>query len=77
MSSINRDILHFAKLSGLSDHRVGTLLAKNGFLVERARNGGRYYPETMERIYRNLRQQIERRGLEMSGFEFLDCESAK
>ena len=70
MSDINDDILHFAALSRLGDHRVGMLLASNGKLVERARNGGRHYQETVSMIRDNLQRQIELRDLDPTGFKF-------
>lgn len=40
----------FQAETGLSDHRVGMLLAKNGRLLPRLREGGRIWPETIAEI---------------------------
>ena len=51
-----RDIEAFQAKTGLSDHRVGILLANNGRLLERLRSGGRVWPETAQKI----REAVER-----------------
>lgn len=45
----------FQRETGLSDHRIGMLLANNGRLLTRLRNGGRVWPETLRRIDAALR----------------------
>ncbi len=45
------EVEQFARDTGLSDHRVGILLANNGRLIERLRNpSSRVWPETVARI---------------------------
>ena len=75
MSSINQDILKFHELSGLSEHRVGILLAGNGMLVPRAKNGGRHYRETELTIKSNLTREVSRRSLDASEFQNLLVEN--
>lgn len=71
MCDVNKDIVTFHRLSGLSEHRVGIVLAKNGMLVPRARKSGRHFPDTIEMIKRNLSAQIEIRELDRSEFTCL------
>lgn len=47
--------------TGLSVHRVGMLLARNGKLVERLRAGGRIWPETEAAIRERLRVETAQR----------------
>lgn len=50
MSKILTDIDAFIAETGLSEHRVGILLANNGRLIPRLRRGGRVWPETEQAI---------------------------
>ncbi len=47
--------------TGLSAHRTGILLARNGKLVERLRAGGRIWPETEAQIRVRLADETLRR----------------
>lgn len=49
----------FAAETGLGEHRVGILVARNGRIFDRIRAGGRIWPETEARIRLNL--EIERK----------------
>ena len=51
----------FIAETGLSEHRVGIIIAGNGRLVGRLRNGGRVWPDTEERILEKLRAERFRR----------------
>jgi len=51
----------FIAETGLSDHRVGFLLAKNGKLIERLRMGRRIWPETEATIRKNLDTERRKR----------------
>ncbi|WP_148292631.1 hypothetical protein [Paracoccus aminophilus] len=53
----------FIAATGLSEHRVGIIVAGNGRLVPRLRNGGRVWPDTKWRILEKLRAERERRNL--------------
>lgn len=69
MSPICKDILKFAELTALGDHRVGILLASNGMLVRRIRGGGDVRSRTAEAIKKNLAAELQRRGLSLAEFE--------
>ncbi|WP_136441609.1 hypothetical protein [Pacificoceanicola onchidii] len=71
MSSIKEDILKFQDLTGLSDYRVGWLLASNGMLVSRLKNNGRNFPETLRRAEERLGEEVDKRGLDRSKFHCL------
>ncbi len=75
MAPLNEDIIKFQELSRLSDYRAGILLASNGMLVVRARNGGRFFSSTEELIKRNLEREARKRGLELSAFKTLSPKS--
>ncbi|WP_435167943.1 hypothetical protein [Falsirhodobacter sp. 1013] len=51
----------FKKRTGLSDHRVGFLLAKNGRLLDRLRAERPIEIDTVERIRANLRAETAKR----------------
>lgn len=54
--TILSEVEAFIADTGLSEHRAGILLARNGKLVERLRAGGRIWPETQ----RAIRDAIQR-----------------
>lgn len=54
----------FQRDAGLSDHRVGWLLAKNGRLIQRLRGGGRIWPETVDAITAAIKEERAKRNLE-------------
>ena len=47
--------------TGLSAHRTGILLARNGKLVDRLRAGGRIWPETEAAVRESLARERARR----------------
>lgn len=47
----------FKQETGLSDHRVGMLLANNGRLLPRLREGKRLWPETKASVRAKLRKE--------------------
>ena len=53
----------FQKLTGLSEHRVGMLLAKNGRLIERLKTGRPLLTTTVDAINHNLVQEVAKRDL--------------
>ncbi len=55
------EIAVFQMETGLSDHRIGMLLASNGKLIERLRAGRRIWPDTEERIRKNLETERQKR----------------
>lgn len=55
------EIEAFKTETGLSDHRIGMLLASNGKLIERLRSGRRIWPDTEERIRENLTRERQKR----------------
>jgi len=55
------DIDRFQAETGLSEHRIGILLARNGKLVGRLRAGGRIWPETAARIRTALAAERRKR----------------
>jgi hypothetical protein len=61
MKSLIQEISDFAAEVGLSDHRVGILLANNGRLIPRLKNGGRIWPETELEIRRNMAAERKKR----------------
>lgn len=68
MKPLLAEIEQFRSETGLSKHRVGILLAKNGRLIDRLRSpSGRVWPETEEEIRANIAVERERRGLRISG----------
>jgi len=50
MSSLLQELDAFALETGLSEHRVGIILAKNGRLIPRLREGRRIWPETEQQV---------------------------
>lgn len=60
---IIEEVEKFLTETGLSEHRVGFLLAKNGKLVERLRAGRRIWPETEKMIREGL---VRERALRIS-----------
>jgi len=58
---IIKEIEKFLSETGLSEHRVGFLLAKNGKLVERLRAGRRVWPETEQMIRDGIARERARR----------------
>lgn len=55
------EIEDFMAETGLSAHRVGILIANNGRLVDRLREGGRVWPDTQASIKSALRRERNRR----------------
>ena len=51
----------FKQETGLSDHRIGILLAKNGRLLQRLREGKRLWPDTKANIRIALRRETASR----------------
>jgi DNA-binding sugar fermentation-stimulating protein len=58
------EIERFQATTGLSDHRVGIVLANNGRLLERLREEKRIWPETVEKIRSALLVETIRRRCE-------------
>lgn len=52
----------FQRETGLSDHRVGMILARNGRLLPRLRGGGRVWPEKAAEIRAALKREAAARG---------------
>ncbi|MCD1619161.1 hypothetical protein K7H20_13910 [Salipiger manganoxidans] len=50
MSTLIQEIDAFLAETGLSEHRAGIILASNGRLIPRLRDGGRVWPETEEAV---------------------------
>ncbi|MGQ3486090.1 hypothetical protein ACTBW4_01205 [Roseovarius pacificus] len=61
MSTLIHQIDEFLTRTGLSEHRAGILLANNGRLIPRLRQGRRIWPETEQRIRDALKRETERR----------------
>jgi len=65
MSAMDRSLLteidSFIAETGLSEHRVGVLLAANGRLLPRLRKGGRVWPDTEQKIRDALHAERARR----------------
>lgn len=59
--SLLSEIETFMADTGLSAHRTGMLLARNGKLLERLRAGGRIWPETEAQIRDRLATETMRR----------------
>lgn len=59
--SLLTDIETFMADTGLSAHRTGILLARNGKLIDRLKAGGRIWPETEALIRKNLAAEAARR----------------
>lgn len=53
----------FKAESGLSDHRVGIVLARDGRLLERLRDGRRVWPEKAVEIRESIERECSQRGL--------------
>ena len=58
---IIEEVEAFLAETGLSEHRVGFLLARNGKLVERLRAGRRIWPETEQMIREGIEEERARR----------------
>lgn len=65
--SLLSDIERFMSETGLSPHRTGILLARNGKLVDRLRAGGRIWPETEVAIRARLVAEGARRCVQTKG----------
>jgi DNA-binding sugar fermentation-stimulating protein len=55
------EVERFQAVTGLSDHRVGIVLANNGRLLERLRESRRIWPETVEKIRDAIEEETSRR----------------
>lgn len=60
-NNILNEIERFQAVTGLSDHRVGIILANNGRLIERLRQKKRVWPETVDKIRTALQVETSRR----------------
>ena len=60
-TNILQEIETFQERFGLSDHRVGIVLAKNGRLVERLRSGSRIWPDTEENVRSAIVRETKKR----------------
>ena len=58
MENLLTEIETFQQATGLSDHRVGIMLANNGRLIERLRNNKRVWPETEALVRRNIAAKL-------------------
>lgn len=68
MKSVTKKAVEqFVIETGLSEHRVGILLAGNGRLLERIRCNRRFWPETEDKVLNNLAKQRKKRGLPSDG----------
>jgi hypothetical protein len=63
MRTLLEELEKFILDTGLSEHRVGVLLARNGRLVPRLRGGKRIWPETETRIREAMENERGRRDL--------------
>ena len=72
MSKILNDILLFQELTDLSDYRTGYILAKNGQLVQRIKNGGDITLQTGEKIRAGLEREVGKRKLNPALFHSLN-----
>lgn len=77
MSPICQDIIKFAELSALGDHRAGMLLARNGMLVTRIRRGGDVKSGTAERIAIRLSEEVNKRELDPAEFQTIAAKVSK
>lgn len=64
---IINEVEQFLTDTGLSEHRVGFLLARNGKLVERLRAGRRIWPETEKMIRDAIARERARRAQTQTG----------
>lgn len=64
--SLFTEIETFMAETGLSAHRTGILLARNGKLVDRLKAGGRIWPETEAMIRENMQAEVQRRAARQS-----------
>lgn len=55
----------FLSDSGLSDHRAGMVIAKNGRFYDRLREGKRFWPETKDQVLGRIKLERDRRGLDV------------
>lgn len=62
-NSITSDLDQFLMETGLSEHRAGILLARNGRLIDRLRSGGRIWPETEDKIRAAMARERAKRKL--------------
>ncbi|TMV86130.1 hypothetical protein FGG78_20165 [Thioclava sp. BHET1] len=65
--SLLDEIEDFRAATGLSEHRVGFLLAKNGRLIERLRLGRPIEVPTMQRVQAALLIERQKRNLKSAG----------
>jgi len=57
MSTLLQELDAFVLETGLSEHRVGIILAKNGRLIPRLREGGRIWPDTEQQVREALAKE--------------------
>lgn len=63
-NNLRTHVERFVADSGLSEHRVGILLARNGRLLERLRDPKRkFWPDTVEAIMAAIQRERERRNI--------------
>lgn len=58
MSTLLHEIEQFLAVTGLSEHRAGILLARNGRLIPRLRAGKRVWPETEMAVRKAIQREI-------------------
>lgn len=74
MRAMKNDVLtqieQFQRETGLSDHRVGIILARNGRLLERLRDPKRrIWPDTVDAIKDALKAESAARGIDLQNTE--------
>ena len=75
-STLIKDLEQFLSETGLSAHRAGIVLVKNGRLIDRLRENRRIWPDTETRVRNALRRERIKRGIPVGLCEtvgFLDA----
>ena len=66
-TSILHDLERLRADTGLSEHRLGILVARNGRLFERVRDGGRMWPETAAKVRAGIARVRAERAAQTEG----------
>lgn len=77
MSALIQEIDAFLAETGLSEHRAGIILASNGRLIPRLRDGGRVWPETEQVVREAMAREREKRNLATPCLSISQAEAAE
>ena len=61
MSTLLAELEDFVAATGLSEHRAGIIVANNGRLIPRLRDGGRIWPDTETKVREAIVRELASR----------------